>query len=207
MLGKDNKKTVIVLVVIIVVLVAIIVYLLLNNGSKDNSSENNYSNTANFLANRTANVAKDGYVVIDANNTNTSTSAYVDRYANLTTEQINKMIEERSMDNVSIAIKEGTLTKEGATIVVTDKNDYTYRYGEEFNIQKQEDGEWKDLQTKDMYFLNDTNNLIREDRTTQIILNWKYKYGELEAGHYKLNLEVTQNDSSKATVSTEFDIQ
>ena len=120
MLGKDNKKTVIVLVVIIVVLVAIIVYLLLNNGSKDNSSENNYSNTTNFLANRTANVAKDGYVVIDANNTNTSTSAYVDRYANLTTEQINKMIEERSMDNVSIAIKEGTLTKEGATIVVTD---------------------------------------------------------------------------------------
>ena len=181
--------------------------MLLNNGSKDNSSENNYSNTTNFLANRTANVAKDGYVVIDANNTNTSTSAYVDRYANLTTEQINKMIEERSMDNVSIAIKEGTLTKEGATIVVTDKNDYPYSYGEEFNIQKQEDGEWKDLQTKDMYFLNYTNNLIREDRTTQIILNWKYKYGELEAGHYKLNLEVTQNDSSKATVSTEFDIQ
>ena len=183
MLGKDNKKTVIVLVVIIVVLVAIIVYLLLNNGSKDNSSENNYSNTTNFLANRTANVAKDGYVVIDANNTNTSTSAYVDRYANLTTEQINKMIEERSMDNVSIAIKEGTLTKEGATIVVTDKNDYPYSYGEEFNIQKQEDG------------------------TTEIGLNWKDMYGELELGHYKLNLEVTQNDYSEATVSTEFDIQ
>ena len=196
MLGKDNKKTVIVLVVIIVVLVAIIVYLLLNN--TDNNENIN-----------TTSVGEEAAVLNAINDENAINSLYKlnDRYANLTTEQINKMIEERSMDNVSIAIKEGTLTKEGATIVVTDKNDYPYSYGEEFNIQKQEDGEWKDLQTKDMYFLNDTNNLIREDRTTQIILNWKYKYGELEAGHYKLNLEVTQNDSSKATVSTEFDIQ
>lgn len=145
---KDNKKTVIVLVVIIVVLVAIIVYLLLNN--TDNNENIN-----------TTSVGEEAAVLNAINDENAINSLYKlnDRYANLTTEQIDEMKENRSMDKVSISIKEGTLTKEGTTIIVTDRNDYPY------------------------------------------------SYGELELGHYKLNLEVTQNDYSEATVSTEFDIQ
>ncbi len=192
---KNNKKTVIVLVVVIVVLIAIIVYLLLNN--TDNKSTNTTTSQ---------NATSEGYVVINATPNSTRVPLYTDRYANLTSEQINEMIEERSMDKVSIVIKEGTLTKEGATIVVTDKNDYPYSYGEHFNIQKLEDGGWKDVQTIGTYYINDIAHLIKEDRTTEIKLNWKDRYGELETGHYKLNLEETLSDSSKATISTEFDI-
>ncbi len=192
---KDNKKTVIVLVVIIVVLVAVIAYLLLNNTDK------NTNTTAS------QNGLNEGYVVMNATTNSTRVPLYTDKYANLTSEQINEMKENRSMDKVSIAIKEGTLTKEKATIVITDENDYPYTYGDDYNIQKLENGEWKDVQTIGPILSTDLANLIKEDRTTEMNLNWKSRYGELETGHYKLNLEVTQNDSSKATVSTEFDIE
>lgn len=192
---KDNKKTIIVLLVVIVVLIAIIVWLLLKEDNKNTNTTTSQ------------NAVSEEYVVINATTNSTRVPLYTDRYANLTTEQINEMKEDRSMDKVSIAIKEGTLTKEKATIVVTDENDYPYTYGDDYSIQKLENGEWKDVQAIGPILSTDLANLIKEDRTTSITLNWKSRYGELEAGHYKLNLEVTQNDSSKATVSTEFDIQ
>lgn len=192
---KDNKKTIIVLIVI-VVLVAVIVYLLLNN--TDNKNTNTFSNQ---------NAVSDGYVVMNATTNSTLVPAYKERYANLTTEQINEMVEKRSMDKVSLAIKDGTLTKEGATIVITDNNDFPYSYGEDYNLQKLENGEWKDVQQIGPYNINDIACEVKEDRTAEMKLNWKNIYGELEAGHYKLNLAVSQNDSSNATVSTEFDIE
>lgn len=192
---KENKNTVIVLVVIIIVLVAVIAYLLLNNTDK------NTNTTAS------QNGVNEGYVVMNATTNSTRVPLYTDKYANLTSEQINEMIEKRSIDKVSMVIKDGTLTKEGAAVVITDKNDYPFSYGEDFNIQKLKDGKWEDLKSIGNSYINDIAHVIKEDRTTSIPLNWKDRYGELETGHYKLNLEVTQNDSSKATVSTEFDIE
>ena len=192
---KENKNTVIVLVVIIIVLVAVIAYLLLNNTDK------NTNTTAS------QNGLNEGYVVMNATTNSTRVPLYTDKYANLTSEQINEMIEKRSIDKVSMVIKDGTLTKEGAAVVITDKNDYPFSYGEDFNIQKLKDGKWEDLKSIGNSYINDIAHVIKEDRTTSIPLNWKDRYGELETGHYKLILEVTQNDSSKATVSTEFDIE
>ena len=192
---KDNKKLIIALTLVIVVLVAIIVYLLLNNA--ENKNVNTTSGGEEVVA---INAINDENAINELYKLN-------DRYANLTSEQINEMIEKRSIDKVSAVIKEGTLTKEGATVVITDKNDYPYSYGEDFDIQKLKDGKWEDLKSIGNSYINDIAHVIKEDRTTEMNLNWKSKYGELETGHYKLILEVTQNDSSKATVSTEFDIE
>lgn len=192
---KDNKKTIIVLLVIIVVLVAVIAYLLLNNADKNTNTTTSQ------------NAVSEEYVVMNRTTNSTLVPAYKDRYANLTSEQINEMVEKRSMDKVSVAIKDGTLTKEGATIVITDNNDFPYSYGEDYNLQKLENGEWKDVQQIGPYNINDIACEVKEDRTAEMQLNWKNIYGELEAGHYKLNLAVSQNDSSNATVSTEFDIE
>lgn len=192
---KDNKKIIIALILVIVVLVAIIVYLLLNN------AENKNVNTT---------LDREEVMAINAiNDENAINELYKlnDKYANLTSEQINEMIEKRSIDKVSMVIKDGTLTKEGAAVVITDKNDYPFSYGEDFNIQKLKDGKWEDLKSIGNSYINDIAHVIKEDRTTEMNLNWKSRYGELETGHYKLILEVTQNDSSKATVSTEFDIE
>lgn len=189
---KDNKKTVIVLVVIIVVLVAIIVYLLLNN--TDNNENIN-----------TTSVGEEAAVLNAINDENAINELYKlnDRYANLTSEQINEMIEKRSIDKVSAVIKEGTLTKEGATVVITDKNDYPYSYGEDFDIQKLKDGKWEDLKSIGNSYINDIAHVIKEDGTTEIKLNWKDRYGKLETGNYKLIMPINQEES----ISTEFEIK
>ena len=188
---KENKNTVIVLVVIIIVLVAVIAYLLLNNTDK------NTNTTAS------QNGLNEGYVVMNATTNSTRVPLYTDKYANLTSEQINEMIEKRSIDKVSMVIKDGTLTKEGAAVVITDKNDYPFSYGEDFNIQKLKDGKWEDLKSIGNSYINDIAHVIKEDGTTEVKLNWKDRYGDLETGNYKLIMPVNQEES----ISTEFEIK
>ena len=144
---KENKNIKIAFIVIMIILVVIIVFFMLNDAKKDNdSNENTYSNTSKSLG-------RDEYVVMNAT-TNSIVSFYTDRYSNLTSVQINEMKEKRSMDRVTIAIKDGTLSKEGAVVVVTDENDYPYSYGDDFNLQKLKNGEWQDVQTIGPFFFN-----------------------------------------------------
>lgn len=188
---KDNKKLIIALILVIVVLVAIIVYLLLNNA--ENKNVNTTSGGEEVVA---INAINDENAINELYKLN-------DRYANLTSEQINEMIEKRSIDKVSAVIKEGTLTKEGATVVITDKNDYPYSYGEDFDIQKLKDGKWEDLKSIGNSYINDIAHVIKEDGTTEIKLNWKDRYGKLETGNYKLIMPINQEES----ISTEFEIK
>ena len=106
------KKKYVIGIIILILIIAIILCVFLYNKDKTNSNSNNEKEEF-IVAN-----ALDNNVVIE------------DKYENLTTEQKNALIEKRSVDKVSLQIKEGTLTKEGATIVITDKNDYPYSYGE-----------------------------------------------------------------------------
>ena len=47
---------------------------------------------------------------------------------------------------VTMAIKEGTLTKTGATVVITDVSGKKNVYGEEYRIDKLQNGKWKELE-------------------------------------------------------------
>lgn len=191
---KVNKNSRIVFLVIMIILLIIIIIYFISDYLKE---DNDLKNTSNEY----------DYVVKNAT-TNSTETFYNDRYSNLTSEQMNEMIEKRNMDKVSISIKEGTLTKDGTIIIITDMNDYPYDYGNNFNIQELKNGKWHDIQENDTYFSsNDFNYKIKENRQAEIQLNWKDRYGELKAGHYKLNLIVSQSDYSKAIVSKEFDIQ
>ena len=51
-----------------------------------------------------------------------------------------------SIDNVIMKIKDGTLTKTGATVIITDNNENPYTYGIWFRIDKKIDDEWQELE-------------------------------------------------------------
>ena len=147
------KKKYVIGIIILILIIAIILCAFLYN--KDNTNSNSNNEKEEFIV---AN-ALDNNVVIE------------DKYANLTTEQKNALIEKRSVDKVSLQIKEGTLTKEGATIVITDKNDYPYSYGEYYTIKKLENGEWRDLKSEN-YNINDL--LHGTDNNGQVTMNFNW---------------------------------
>lgn len=143
----------------------------------------------------------DNIVVLNA--TNDANVDMVDRYANLTSEEIDKLMSERTLDKVSIEIEEGTLTNKGATIVIKDYNELPYSYGEYYHIEKLTNGEWKELKSID-HNINDIGHVIGRDGQTTIDFNWEKAYGKLNPGKYKFVMEI-EYDIPK--VSTEFEIK
>lgn len=92
------------------------------------------------------------------------------------------------IDNVSMTIKEGTLTKTGATVIINDSNGSgTYIYGTEFRVDKKENGEWKELEyihtdfgfTSMAYYVDEIGKL-------EFDCDWEYMYGELSRDEYRI---------------------
>lgn len=101
----------------------------------------------------------------------------------------------RTIDNVEMKIKEGTLTRISAIIEIVDKNEEPYDYGQGFRIEKNENGEWKELEIKNGQFaFEDIAYIPDENGRIEMKTDWEGLYGELEAGEYRLVKEVYGNE-------------
>lgn len=180
------KKTYIIGIIILMIIAIIFLVLLYN---KDNNNNSNNTKVEAMLFN-----------VPNSNN------IIVDKYANLTVEQRDELGAKRSVEKVSLQIQDGTLTKEGATIVITDRNEYTYSYGEDYTIKKLENGEWSSLKQIKGYNINDIAHLTDENGQVVMEFNWKDRYGELENGKYRLLMEINSGDPD-TTIYTDFEIK
>ena len=91
-------------------------------------------------------------------------------------------------DLVTMEIKEGTLTKTGATVLVYENADYAITIGEEFWIEKYDSNTntyERLLQSKNCFFNLPAYNLEIE-KPKELIQDWTSCYGELEPGTYRL---------------------
>lgn len=107
--------------------------------------------------------------------------------------------EPQIIEGVSMIIKDGTLTKSSATVIITDTvKDEEHTYGDSFAIQKKRSNEWIDLDTIiDNYGFNMIGYGVNEDNILEMEVKWDWLYGELEKGEYRLikNFAVNKNDS------------
>lgn len=175
---KRNNKIILICGLLLIILIVLATFLYSKNGKEH-----------------------ENIVVLNAvNDTNVD---MVDRYANLTSEEIDKLMSERTLDKVSIEIEEGTLTNKGATIVIKAYNELPYSYGEYYHIEKLTNGEWKELKSID-HNINDVGHIIGRDGQTTIDFNWEKAYGKLNPGKYKFVMEI---DYDIPKVSTEFEIK
>ncbi|MFR1777690.1 MAG: immunoglobulin-like domain-containing protein [Clostridia bacterium] len=177
---KRNNKIILICGLLLIILIVLATFLYSKNGKEH-----------------------ENIVVLNAvNDTNVD---MVDRYANLTSEEIDKLTSERTLDKVSMEIKEGTLTNKGATIIITDRNELPYSYGEAYKLEKLEKKEWKALWNI-YYAKNDIGYIIGRDGNTEIDLNWEEYYKELEKGKYRILMQVIPGDDN-TIISTEFEIK
>lgn len=95
------------------------------------------------------------------------------------------------LDEISMIIKDGTLTKIGATIIITDISGNKNEYGEWFRIDKKVNGNWKELDMKvDDYWINLVAHTVDSNNKLEMNLSWQSIYGDLENGKYRLVKEV-----------------
>lgn len=114
---------------------------------------------------------------------------------------------------IDISIKEGTLTKTGATILLKKNVDYNISYGEDFWIEKYENSIYTKLDTIRECAFNMPAYGLRMGETRELKQDWSCMYGHLDKGIYRLvkyidfdsDIPITPDDVFYAWV--EFEIE
>lgn len=105
--------------------------------------------------------------------------------------------------DISMVIKDGTLTPSGATVVLTN----SYGYDRWFRIDKEENGEWKETETiNDNYSFTAEAYLTNGNSEVEIPIDWTDLYGTLENGKYRIVKRAFNNLNREEYVSVEFTI-
>ena len=100
--------------------------------------------------------------------------------------------EELNMEDVTMSIKEGTLTNTGAIIIITDNSGLDNTYGEYYRIERYINNNWQELDVivEGNYGFNSIGYKVGENNTLELTINWELLYGKLETGDYRLIKEI-----------------
>lgn len=92
------------------------------------------------------------------------------------------------LNGITMTIKEDTLTRTGATIIITDTTGLNNIYGSSYRIDKKEDGIWQQAKiviegnygfTLEGYHVDKNNKL-------EMKIDWEWLYGKLTEGQYRI---------------------
>lgn len=98
---------------------------------------------------------------------------------------------DRSMENVTLTIKKDSITPSGATIIITDKNENQYTWGENYSLQIKENNAWKDVTPKTDMIFNEIAYVLDKNGQFEQTLDWSTYYGKLASGTYKIIKHIT----------------
>lgn len=125
---------------------------------------------------------------------------YNDIIINLEPVEVNKI------ENVTMTIKEGTLTNTGATVVITDTNTNKNTFDSEYRIDKKVNDGWVEAKRIDNNFaFKDLAWVAGNDNTITNNINWEKLYGELEKGQYRIVKKV--DGKMFCAIQVEFEIK
>jgi len=110
---------------------------------------------------------------------------------------INFLSEKNIMDiqelpDVKISIEDGTLSRTGMTIIITDLGENKKTYDEWYRIDKKESGKWKRLRTKQDNWFKLIEYYVNQNNELKFSIDWTLSYGELENGEYRLVKKANQ---------------
>ena len=113
-----------------------------------------------------------------------------------------------SQNDVTMTIKEGTLTNRSATLVLTNNSDKNFQYGDPYEIEIKKDGEWHKINIE-LYFDMPAFQLSAKE-SKEIELDWENGYGKLAKGTYRIikgiNYEYEEGKYETFNVAIEFTI-
>lgn len=105
-------------------------------------------------------------------------------------------------EDITMEIKEGTLTKTGATIVITDLSGMNNTFSKEFRIDQKRGGKWYTLKDKSKNEVDVVAGQQEKDKKLEQELNWEKNYGTLSDGYYRIVKKINNKD-----IVVEFEIE
>ncbi len=148
---------------------------------------------------------KESFYVINCNSVDNIKNVYIAKNVeNLYDKCILKIDD---LENVSMTIKEGSLTTTEATIIITDNSNRKNIYGNWFKIQKKENNNWIDLKPKNDMLFTSIGYTVDENNKLELKINWELSYGELENGEYRILKNTSESgEGTDHYITAEFTI-
>jgi hypothetical protein len=116
---------------------------------------------------------------------------------------------EIAKNEVTLSIKEETLTKTSATLILKNNSNVDVQYGNPYEIEIKQDGSWHKINVQLNFTLPSYE--LKSGESKEIELNWQNGYGELSNGEYRIikDIDVEKEDGTFESfyVSTEFTIE
>ena len=116
------------------------------------------------------------------------------------------------LEGVSMSVKKDSVTANGAVITLLNKADKDYQYGQQYFIQKYEDGRWYHVPyvIEDFGF-EDIEYGLEKDSKSEFTIDWNWLYGSLEIGEYRIVKDIMDfratGDYDVYTLTAEFTIE
>ncbi len=111
-------------------------------------------------------------------------------------------------NNVSLSIKENTLTNTGATLILKNNSNTDIKYGNSYEIEIKHNKKWYKLDGK-MYFTLPLF-FLEPNKTVELEENWQDGYKKLKKGTYRIikeiKIEKENNTFDSFYVAAEFTI-
>lgn len=85
---------------------------------------------------------------------------------------------------VSLSIKEDTLTKIGATLILKNNNDVDIQLGDPYEMEIKKDGKWHKINVQLNF--NSPAYVLKAKESREIEIDWKNAYGKLVKGEYRI---------------------
>lgn len=111
---------------------------------------------------------------------------------------------EYNLKDVTMKLKENTLTNSGATIIITDNNEIKYTYEEYYKLEKRIDHVWYELKPSGDVIFNEMGYLVDDNNELEMDIDWSKTYGNLTSGKYRIIKRIY--DGEYKYFSVEFDL-
>lgn len=115
-------------------------------------------------------------------------------------------------EDISLLVKEDTITSKGATFILKNNTDEDYAYDPSYYLEKKEDNKWNEIVLEEPLTWNSVIYTLKAREETEINIDWSItNYGELKDGEYRLvksNFRKSVSpDSRYYSVYAEFEVK
>ncbi|MCL2862988.1 MAG: hypothetical protein FWE54_02715 [Methanimicrococcus sp.] len=112
-------------------------------------------------------------------------------------------------EKVTLEIKKDTVSDKGLTIIIINKSQKDYIFGEYgYYVEKEINGSWYPLPfVSGSFSYSDIARMLNKNSTAEKEINWERVYGSLDAGNYRISKDIgylAPGDNYNFYISAEF---
>jgi len=114
-----------------------------------------------------------------------------------------------SKGDVSLTVKDGTITRKGVTLILANHSDKTVLYGEDYTLEIKKHGEWYKIKIDGDKWVNLSASLLNAGESRELEIDFEYVYGKLKKGTYRIIKDMDYENGKRESfnVAAEFTIK